>query len=421
MLGRAWWGALAALVAIRVAIPLAALAVSGSALPGLPRFDYVGLSGDATGYYAAIREFISATAKLSAPLLGFLAIAAAGLGAVLVLAVRRRALALHWALAAAALAVSLVVALAVSRMTIEGAGAFGWPLVWSIPLFPLRALGMLDQDVAFGFGLVLSLAANVVTLVAIALIGLRVTGRRWPGLAAAALYALWPLLVEVVAGERGWENGSWNVDVGLHMYTEPLSTALVTSALALLLSPAATPLRLTLAGVVVSLGTLVRISNGILAAVVLMILVWRFGARRSLPFLAGGLTFAPAVIAYWSHGYVVSSDSPAGAPLFALGYAGRNWLDSLLFSPRTLAVLVPLAVVGALAIRSRYALALLVLPVLANAAFYTFYASTAQHPRFLYVSLPAVFVLWAAGAAWVVLGLRKAWLRRRESVTMMTP
>jgi hypothetical protein len=36
--------------------------------------------------------------------------------------------------------------------------------------------------------------------------------------------------------------------------------------------------------------------------------------------------------------------------------------------------------------------------VLVNAAFYTGYAYTREHPRFLYVSLPAMFVLWAAGA-----------------------
>src|SRR5262249_18247732 len=99
--------------------------------------------------------------------------------------------------------------------------------------------------------------------------------------------------------------------------------------------------------------------------------------------------------------------------------AGRVWLDSLVFSPRTLAVLVPLAIVGAFTVRSRFALALLVLPVLVNAAFYTTYAHTAGHPRFLYVSLPAVFVLWAAGAGGLASGLVR-WLRpvasRRASV-----
>ena len=33
-----WWGALALLAAVRVAIPLAAYAAHGSKLPGIPRF-----------------------------------------------------------------------------------------------------------------------------------------------------------------------------------------------------------------------------------------------------------------------------------------------------------------------------------------------------------------------------------------------
>ena len=35
--------------------------------------------------------------------------------------------------------------------------------------------------------------------------------------------------------------------------------------------------------------------------------------------------------------------------------------------------------------------------LLINPVFYSFYANTAQHPRFLYASLPELFVLWAAG------------------------
>ena len=52
-----WWSALALLAAIRVAIPLAALVADGSKLPGIPRFTrdaaQGGLTGDATGFYAA--------------------------------------------------------------------------------------------------------------------------------------------------------------------------------------------------------------------------------------------------------------------------------------------------------------------------------------------------------------------------------
>jgi hypothetical protein len=37
--------------------------------------------------------------------------------------------------------------------------------------------------------------------------------------------------------------------------------------------------------------------------------------------------------------------------------------------------------------------------LLINPIFYSFYANTAQHPRFLYASLPELFVLWAAALA----------------------
>ncbi|MDQ3067991.1 MAG: hypothetical protein M3R12_12715, partial [Actinomycetota bacterium] len=60
MSNRAWIATLAGLAAIRVAIPLVALAASGHDLPGLPPYDYEPLNGDATGFYAEARELISA-------------------------------------------------------------------------------------------------------------------------------------------------------------------------------------------------------------------------------------------------------------------------------------------------------------------------------------------------------------------------
>jgi cell division protein FtsX len=65
---------------------------------------------------------------------------------------------------------------------------------------------------------------------------------------------------------------------------------------------------------------------------------------------------------------------------------------------------VPLALVGAFAVRRPWALALVVAFLLVNPVFYSFYANTAQHPRFLYASLPELFVLWAAGIC-LLLGL----------------
>jgi hypothetical protein len=71
-----WWWGIGVLAAVRVAIPLAALAASGHALPGLPRYRYGPLSGDATGFYAAARALMASARGLGAPLA---AVVAAGL------------------------------------------------------------------------------------------------------------------------------------------------------------------------------------------------------------------------------------------------------------------------------------------------------------------------------------------------------
>ena len=83
--------------------------------------------------------------------------------------------------------------------------------------------------IAFAFPL--ALVANIAALVATAYAGFYATGRRAVGLTAAAALAIWPLLSAVVAGQSAWENGTWLVETGLALYTEPLSTALVTVAL----------------------------------------------------------------------------------------------------------------------------------------------------------------------------------------------
>ncbi|HKT45543.1 MAG TPA: hypothetical protein VJQ85_12135, partial [Gaiellaceae bacterium] len=44
-----------------------------------------------------------------------------------------------------------------------------------------------------------------------------------------------------------------------------------------------------------------------------------------------------------------------------------------------------------------WTLALVLSFLLVNPVFYSFFANTAEHPRFLYASLPELFVLWAAG------------------------
>ena len=71
-------------------------------------------------------------------------------------------------------------------------------------------------------------------------------------------------------------------------------------------------------------------------------------------------------------------------------------------------LLAPLAIVGSIAVRDRWAVGVLLAVIGATALTYTVYDVTALHPRFLFVALPSLFVLEAAGAHAVV-----AWLRRR--------
>ena len=387
---------------------LAALAAEGRDLPGLPRFDLVAGTGDDAGYYAAAREFMAAWGRV--PVAG-LALLALGLALVAVAVVRlwhapaRRA----WLVPAGATAVSLAVLVAVLQMEPSGAPVFGWSLVWAAPMLPYLALGLpLDYEIAFAFGFPLSLAANVVALVATAYAGWYATGRRVVGLGAAAALAIWPLTTALVAGESAWENGTWLVDTGLALYTEPLATALVATAAALLLAPA-NGVRVAAAGVLFSLATLVKLSNALAGALVLVLIALYRAPREAALFLAGCLTFAPVALAYWPLSYYVrEEDRPENYPdtLFSLGYAADSWADSLLFSPRTLIVLLPLAVVGAVRFPRGYALWLLLALALVNPLFYTFYEPTAVHPRFLFASLPPFFVLWAVGLRETVAFLR---------------
>ena len=398
MSSRAWIAALAVLVAVRVAIPLVALAASGHDLPGLPPYDYEPLNGDATGFYAEARELISAV-------FGPAGVAAALLVAVGLWSAWRFRPA--WtAVLAAALAVSLAASVLVLATEPAGAAVVGWPLLWAVLLFPFRVAGVLDPDVAFAVGLPVMLAANALTVVATAYAGFRASGRRAVGVAAAALFALWPLLTRPLAGSSAWENGQWNVDVGLHLYTEPLSTALVAVAIAVLLGPRLDELRLAVAGALLGYATVVKVSNGLFAVAAVALVAVRLGPRRAIPLAATGVAFAPLVAVYWPKGYPEIPNVPG----FSLDQAGRSWADSLLFDPLALVILLPLAVLGVLALRP-WQSALLVAGVATNAVFYTFYEHTHLHPRFLYVTLPPLFVLEAAGA-WLV--IRKVWRDVRD-------
>jgi hypothetical protein len=292
-------------------------------------------------------------------------------------------------------------------MNPSGAAVFGWPLVWGIALLPFRAAG-LGKHVAWDVGVALSLVFVALTVVAVAYLGRNATGRRRLGLVAAALWTAWPLLVGLIAGHQAWANGQWEVDVGLHNYGEPLSTLLVTAGAAVVLSPQLTELRLALAGCACSAATLVKLSNGLLAAAALGVVFLRGRTREALPFLAGAIALAPLVAVYWPLSYPKLFDNPHSWPRdpFDAAHVVASWTHSSIFYPRTLLIVAPLALVGVLALRRPWALALVVAFFLLNPIFYSFYANTALHPRFLYASLPELFVLWAGGAG-VLVSLRR--------------
>ena len=406
-----WWGALALLVAVRLAIPLAAYATGNSRLPGIPQFTRSardgGLTGDATGFYDATRDFMAAWGRMPRAVLALDALFALAAATAIVLAWRRRPDLRAWLIAAALGAFGLVICVDVHWMKPTGAAVFGWPLVWALPMLAYRALGFgLSEHVAWDFGVAISLVVVGLTVVAVGYLGRNASGRRSVGLLAATCWTAWPLLVGLIAGHRAWANGQWDIDVGLHNYSEPLSTLLVTSAAALLLSTRLTQLRLTLAGCALSVATCVKVSNALPAAAALVFVILRGRMRAGLAYAAGALAFAPVVLVYWPLSYPKLYDNPQSWPrdAFDLGHIVTSWTQSSIFRPHTLAIIVPLALIGAFALRRPWALALVMTFLLVNPVFYSFYANTSQHPRFLYASLPELFVLWAAGI-WLLLGL----------------
>src|SRR5712691_12496724 len=286
-----WWGPIGLLAAIRVAIPLAAYADAGSGLPGLPAFTRSardgGLSGDATGFYAATREFMAAWGRMPRLVLAGDVLLALAAAVALVLLWRRRRKWRPWLVPAALCAFGLVVCVDVHWMKPSGAAVFGWPLLWALPMLAYRALGIgLSKHVAWDFGFALSLLCVALTVVAVGYLGRNASGRRYIGLLAALSWTAWPFLVGAIAGHVAWTNGQWEIDVGLHNYSEPLSTLLVTTGAALLLSPRLTQMRLTLAGCALSVATCVKVSNALLAAVALAVVFLRGRRRDAMPYLA---------------------------------------------------------------------------------------------------------------------------------------
>jgi hypothetical protein len=397
-----WWGSLALLAAVRVAVALAAFA--GSSLPGTPSYSRPrrdgGLSGDATGFYAATREFMAAWGRMPVAVLVLAVLFALAAAAAIATLWRRRPSWRPWLVPAAVAAFGLLVCSDVHWMEPSGAAVFGWPLAWALPMLGYRALGFgLSKHVAFDFGVALSLVFVALTVVAVAYLGRNASGRRWVGLLAAAFWTAWPFLVGLIAGHEAWSNAQWYVEVGLHNYSEPLSTLLVTAGAAVLLSPHPTAMRLSLAGCALSAATLVKLSNALLALAALVIVFLRGRTRHAAPYLAGALSLAPLVLVYWPLSYPKLFDNPQSWPRdpFDPGHVVTTWTHSSIFTPHTLAIVMPLAAIGIACLRRPWALALVVAFLLINPVFYSFFANTSLHPRFLYASLPELFVLWAAG------------------------
>src|SRR3954462_9217763 len=146
-----WWGPLGLLAAFRVAIPLASFA--GGGFPGTPDFSRPardgGLTGDATGFYAATREFMAAWGRMPRAVLALDALFVLAAGAAIVVLWRRRPEWRAWLVAAASLALGLAIAVDVHWMNPSGAAVFGWPLLWALPLAVVRVVFGLSRDIAW--------------------------------------------------------------------------------------------------------------------------------------------------------------------------------------------------------------------------------------------------------------------------------
>jgi hypothetical protein len=278
-------------------------------------------------------------------------------------------------------------------------------------LLPFRVIGWIDDEVAVGVGIVLAILANAVTIFATAFIARRVTASRGVGLLAASLFTFWPFLIWLLIGERTWANGAWAIEAGLELYTEPLSTACVATGIALALVRDR-PWAAVAAGIALGYATAVRPTNVVFAAAVAILFAWERDWRSVGRFAMGGLTVLPIVIAFLpkKRGYDLELvRDERGMPLWSNDYLVATFTDSSVYRPLLLAVLLPLVLIGVVSMRSRPVALMLLGGAFANAAVYAFFRATWEHPRYLHAGLPALLVLWAAGAA------RVADLARRRS------
>ena len=399
------WGLLVGgCVALRLVVPLAVLVAAPAKLPLTPSYTFAPLNGDSYDYYHAVTNLDFAASKVFNGWLGIACVALLACFGAAGELVRRSGM-MWLAIGLWTLGPSLVLGVLVHDMAGPGAGVIGWPLVWAFATLPLPILRLATTpDRAFAFGLAVSLAANAFTVIATAVVGRRLSGRRSVGILAAALLASWPLWTSLVAGTQAFQNGQWNVDVGLHLYTEPVSTALVAAALLLLTAEPVGPTAAMLAGLALGFSTVVKLTDGLIAAAVVAIVAIRESIDRAVLVALGGLISLPILLGYWTHGYAndnVGVAVPAGGR-YQWRFVHQNLNGSTIFTPWMLILLLPLAAIGLASLPNRYGRALLVVPIGVTVIAYAAYFWTAQHPRFFYVVMPALFILQAAGVVRVL-------------------
>jgi hypothetical protein len=143
----------------------------------------------------------------------------------------------------------------------------------------------------------------------------------------------------------------------------------------------------------------VKLTDGLIAAAVVAIVAIRESIDRAVLVALGGLISLPILVGYWAHGYAndnVGVAVPAGGR-YQWRFVHQNLNASTIFTPWMLILLLPLAAIGLASLPNRYGRALLVVPIGVTVIAYATYFWTAQHPRFFYVVMPALFILQAAG------------------------
>jgi len=229
-------------------------------------------------------------------------------------------------------------------------------------------------------------------------------------LIAPALLVVWPFLMRLVDGTGGVVYESWLDDSGLLLYAEPLSTALVVIAIAAVVLRSRDPAATGLAGALVAFATAVRLSNITIAVVLGVALLLSRRKRPFISFVVSCAGLGTIAATFWSRGYASFVNKPSEqAPhgLFSWHYLSRSWSDAVVFDWKLLLVLIPLALLGVFALRRNILeLGVLAGTVAVTAAFYSAYYITALHPRFLFVALPSLFVLIAAGVALITTSAR---------------